>query len=87
MKNHLRPAAERAGIAKHITWHSFRHTFSTLLVGNGEDVKTAQSLLRHANPNITLGIYTHAIDQKKRSAQSKVVQMMVPKGKLDGNTA
>jgi integrase len=87
MKNHLRPAAERAGITKHITWHSFRHTFSTLLVGNGEDVKTAQSLLRHANPNITLGIYTHAIDQKKRSAQSKVVQMMVPKGKLDGDTA
>jgi integrase len=89
MKNHIRPAAERAGITKHITWHSFRHTFSTLLVGNGEDVKTAQSLLRHANPNVTLGIYTHAIDQKKRSAQSKVVQMMVPKGKgkLDGVTA
>ncbi len=87
MKNHIRPAAERAGITKHITWHCFRHTFSTLMVGNGEDVKTAQSLLRHANPNITLGIYAHAIDQKKRSAQSKVVQMVVPKGKLDGVTA
>ena len=87
MKNHIRPAAERAGIAKHITWHSFRHTFSTLLVGNGEDMKTAQSLLRHANPSITFGIYAHAINEKKRSAQSKVVQMVVPKGKLDGTTA
>lgn len=87
MKNHIQPAAERAGITKHITWHSFRHTFSTLLVGNGEDVKTAQSLLRHANPNITLGIYAHAIDQKKRSAQSKVVQLVAPKGKPDGATA
>ena len=87
MKNHIRPAAERAGITKHITWHSFRHTFSTLLVGNGEDIKTAQSLLRHANPNITLGIYAHAIDQKKRSALSKVVQMMVPKGKAAEVTA
>jgi integrase len=87
MKNHIRPAAERAGITKHITWHSFRHTFSTLLVGNGEDIKTAQSMLRHANPNLTLGIYAHAIDQKKRSAQSKVVQMVVPKGKLEGGTS
>ena len=66
MKNHIRSAAERAGITKHITWRCFRHTFSTLLVGSGEDIKTAQSLLRHANPNITHGIYAHAIDQNKR---------------------
>jgi hypothetical protein len=39
MKNHVRPAAKRAGITKHITWHSFRHTFSTLLVGNGEELR------------------------------------------------
>jgi integrase len=78
MKNHIQPAARRAGIVKHVTWHTFRHTFSTLLLENGEDIKTAQSLLRHANPSITLGIYAHAIDKKKRSAQSKVVQMMLP---------
>jgi len=79
MKNHIRPAAKRAGITKHISWHTFRHTFSTLLIENGEDVKTVQSLLRHANPGITMGIYTHAVDSKKRSAQSKVVQMILPK--------
>lgn len=78
MKNHIRPAAKRAGITKHVTWHTFRHTFSTLLIDNEESVKTVQSLLRHANPNITLGIYTHAVDKKKRSAQSKVVQMVLP---------
>lgn len=37
-----------------------------------------QSMLRHANPSITLGIYTHAVDKKKRSAQSKIVQMVLP---------
>ena len=38
-----------------------------------------QALLRPANPNITLGIYTHAVDARKRSAQSKVVEMVLPK--------
>jgi site-specific recombinase XerD len=40
MRNYIRPAALRAEIAKAITWHVFRHTFSTLLAENDEDVKT-----------------------------------------------
>jgi integrase len=79
MKNHIRPAAKRVGITKRVTWHTFRHTFSSLLAENDEDVKTVQSLMRHANPRITLEIYTHAVDRKKRSAQSKVVHMVLPK--------
>lgn len=79
MRTHIAPAAARAGITKHINWHVFRHTFSTLLASNGEDVKTVQSLLRHANPSITLGIYTHAVNSKKREAQSRVVQMVLPR--------
>ena len=78
LRNYLRPAAERAKIAKHITWHVFRHTFSTLLAENDEDVKTVQSLMRHANCSITLNIYTHAVTSKKRRAQSKVVRMILP---------
>jgi integrase len=81
MRNHVVPAAKRAGITKHINWHVFRHTFSTLLASNGEDVKTVQSLLRHANPSITLGIYTHAVSRKKREAQSRVVEMVLPPGR------
>ncbi len=78
MKNHIVPAAERAGITKHLNWHVFRHTFSTLLAANGEDMKTVQSLLRHANPAITMGIYTHAVSSKKREAQSRVEEMVLP---------
>jgi len=44
----------------------------------GEDVKTVQELLRHANSRITLDIYTQAVNSTKRAAQSKVVQMIVP---------
>jgi integrase len=79
MRGHIRPAAKRAGITKHISWHTFRHTFSTLLMANGEDVKTVQSLMRHANSRLTMEIYTHAVDSKKRAAQSKVIQMILPK--------
>jgi integrase len=77
-RNCIRPAAELAKITKHISWHVFRHTFSTLLAENEEDVKTGQSLMRHANSNITMNIYTHAVSSRKRRAQSKVVEMILP---------
>ena len=44
---------------------------------NGEDVKTVQELLRHANSRITLDVYTQAVNSNKRAAQSKVVKMMI----------
>jgi integrase len=78
MKRHIRPVARAAGIYKRIGWHTFRHTFGTLLKANGEDVKTVQELLRHANSRITLEVYTQAVTSLKRAAQSKVVRMMVP---------
>lgn len=84
MRNYIRPAALRAEITKPITWHVFRHTFSTLLAENDEDVKTVQSLMRHANSSITMNIYTHAVTSKKRRAQQKVVEMILPEGRSRG---
>jgi len=78
MKRHIKPVARKAGINKNIGWHTFRHSFGTLLKANGEDVKTVQELLRHANSRITLDVYTQAVTSHKRAAQSKVVEMMVP---------
>jgi integrase len=77
MKRYIRPVAREAGIHKNIGWHTFRHSFGTLLKANGEDVKTVQELLRHANSRITLDVYTQAVSSHKRAAQSKVVKMMV----------
>ena len=51
--------------------------FKRLLKANGEDVKTVQELLRHANSRITLDVYTQAVNSTERAAQSKVVRMMV----------
>lgn len=77
MKRYIRPVARKAGIYKNIGWHTFRHSFGTLLKANGEDVKTVQELLRHANSRITLDVYTQAVNSTKRAAQSKVVRMML----------
>ena len=77
MSKHIRPAAKRAGIQKHIRWHVFRHSFATLLKGNGEDVKTVQESLRHADSKMTLDTYTQGLMPVKRAAQRKLIEMIV----------
>ncbi|HKR29214.1 MAG TPA: site-specific integrase [Terriglobales bacterium] len=75
---HLRPAAKQAGVQGKVGWHTFRRTVATLLVANGEDVKTVQESLRHANSKVTLDLYAQAVTPAKRKAQSKIVQMLIP---------
>jgi integrase len=78
LKCFVQPAAKRLGIAKQIGWHSFRRTFATLLKGSGEDVKTTQELMRHANSRLTLDVYAQALTPSKRAAHLKVVEMIRP---------
>lgn len=78
LRRYIRPAAKRAGITKVVGWHSFRRTFATLLKGGGEDVKTVQELMRHASSKITLDVYAQALTPAKRSAQTKVVELIRP---------
>jgi integrase len=74
----VRPAAARAGIQKHVGWHTFRHSFSTMLIANGENVKVVQELMRHSNCRCTLEIYSQARLQAKRDAQHRIIEMIVP---------
>lgn len=73
MQYHIQPAAQRVGIGKQIAWHTFRHTYTTLLHANGEDVKVVQELLRHSSAKITMDVYAQAVTKAKRTAQNKVV--------------
>ena len=57
-----------------------RHTYTTLLTQNNEEVKVVQELLRHANSRITLDLYAQAGMPNKRLAQSKLVRMVLNKG-------
>jgi integrase len=78
LKCYVQPAAERMGIAKQIGWHSFRRMFATILKGSGEDVKTVQEIMRHANSRLTLDVYAQTLTPAKRAAHLKVVEMIRP---------
>jgi site-specific recombinase XerD len=65
-------------VGKHIGWHSFRHSLATNLRSLGVDIKVAQELMRHSSCRTTLDIYTRAVDQQKREASLKVVELMLP---------
>ena len=49
-------------------------------------IKVAQDLLRHANSRTTLGVYTHAVSQEKRDANTKVVELLLPGRVLKAHT-
>ncbi len=80
----LQPALKAAGITEPVGWHTLRHTFGTLMKANGEDVKTIQELLRHANFKVTMDVYTQAVTDVKRTAHSRVArQIMGPIAEKD----
>ena len=71
MEKHIRPAAIRAGIGKRIGWHMFRHSFGTLVKGQGADVATTQALMRHANVSVTMDRYVQAIGEAKTDGATR----------------
>ena len=63
----VRKQAEKAGIHKTISPHTFRHSFATHLVQNGADLRAVQELLGHVSITTT-EIYTHLnVNDLKRS--------------------
>ena len=61
---------------EHLRFHDLRHTFATLALQNGVDVKTVSSMLGHFDAGFTLRTYTHVTRQMQESAAEKMGNFM-----------
>ncbi len=76
LRDHIKPAAKRAGIGN-IGWHTFRHTFATLLADMETKPAVQKELLRHANISTTMNVYTQGVQKSLRRAASKAVKALL----------
>ncbi len=70
VKTALKNAVRDAGLSD-ITWHTFRHTFATRLIGQGTDIVTVKELMGHAEIKTTMR-YAHTSREAKRNAVAKL---------------
>lgn len=68
--------AEKLGLEK-IGWRMFRHTYRTLLDESGAPMKVQHELMPPANVQTTMNVYGSAMLESKRTANSKIVRIIL----------
>ena len=71
VRRRLQIILERAG-CKQIRFHDLRHTFATMALENGMDIKTLSAMLGHVSAATTLDIYTHITSDMLSEAAAKI---------------
>ena len=78
VRNSVRHYVEQAALRRHVSPHTFRHTFASLLLEEGADIKYIQEFLGHSSI-LTTQIYLHTSDEKKR----EILKTRHPRNKMD----
>ena len=78
VRNMLRRVLKRAGLP-YVRFHDLRHTFATLALQNGVDVKTVSSILGHFSAGFTLDTYAHVTTTAQREAAKKMDSVLYTK--------
>ena len=66
----FREVSDRAGLDRPITPHQLRHTYASVLIGNGAPITGVSKQLGHANPRITMSTYAWCVAREQRDAVS-----------------
>lgn len=76
VESRLKRLLKKAGIAKKITPHSFRHTHTSLLLEAGVGIKEIQQRLGHSDINTTMNIYAHMTANMEEKASQQFSKLM-----------
>lgn len=71
VRKRLQTVLARAGCKK-IRFHDLRHTFSTVSLEHGMDIKTLSTIIGHVSSSTTLNVYAHVTDEMRRTAAVKI---------------
>jgi len=67
LKRYFERTLKKANLPR--TWfHDLRHTYASLLIAQGENIKYIQSQLGHSSPTVTLNVYAHLMKPKNKEA-------------------
>ena len=81
VETRLKRLLKKAGITKHITPHSFRHTHASLMFEAGAQIKEVMEQLGHIDTKTTMIIYTHVTQSMKENTSQQFSKLM--KGLLE----
>jgi integrase len=63
---------------KHIRFHDLRHSYASLSLKLGSQLKVTSEILGHSNINITADTYTHVADDLKKDIANRIDKMLTP---------
>jgi integrase len=71
VNRYYKKALKAAGIPQ-IRFHDLRHTYASLLLAQGENIKYVQNQLGHSSPTVTLNVYAHLMKKENQEAACRL---------------